>query len=108
MTSGPGSPEDGGATASHTLAYLRTLDKKLDLVLETQARHSERLGRVERGIDETRRDLAEIRRDSSETKSDTVLLENRILSAQTDILTILRRLEQATVLSSESADTAPR
>jgi predicted nucleic acid-binding Zn-ribbon protein len=96
---GADAPDDVTKIASHTLAYLRALDKKMDLVLETQARHTERLGRVERGIDEVRRDLAE-------TKSDIVLVENRILSAQTDILTILHRLQQAAVPSPEDADSA--
>lgn len=97
---GADAPDDAGKIASHTLAYLRALDKKMDLVLDTQARHTERLGRVERGIDEVRRDLAETRRDLAETKSDIVLVENRILSTQTDILTVLRRLEEAAILSS--------
>ncbi len=92
--------DDAAKLASHTLAYLRSLDKKMDLVLETQARHTERLGRLER-------DLGEVRRDVAEIKSDIALLENKTLSAQTDILSILHRLEQAAVPSVEHHDAAP-
>lgn len=52
----PDTHEDVAKVASHTLAYLRSLDRKMDLVLETQARHTERLG-LERDVAEVRRDL---------------------------------------------------
>ncbi|RQH05594.1 hypothetical protein [Bradyrhizobium sp. RP6] len=65
--------EDVAKVASHTLAYLRSLDRKMDLVLETQGRHTERLGRLER-------DVAEVRRDLTEIKSDIALLENKTLT----------------------------
>ena len=71
--------EDAAKVASHTL---RSLDRKMDLVLETQARHTERLGRLER-------DVAEVRRDLTEIRSDIALLENKTLSAQTEIVSIL-------------------
>lgn len=103
---GADAPDDVAKIASHTLSYLRVLDKKLDLVLQTQARHTEGLGRVERGIDEGRRDLAETRRDLAETKGDIVFVEHRILSAQMDVLTILQRLEQAGIASPEDAHSA--
>src|SRR6201991_2046586 len=87
--------QEGAAKwASHTLAFLRSLDRKMDLGLETQARHTERLGRLERGVSEVRRDLTEIR-------SDIALLENKTLSAQTEIVSILHRLEETATLSSE-------
>jgi predicted nucleic acid-binding Zn-ribbon protein len=96
-----GAQEDAAKVASHTLAFLRSLDRKMDLVLETQARHTERLGRLERDVSEVRRDLTEIR-------SDIALLENKTLSAQTEIVSILHRLEEAAKLSSEhSAPPAP-
>jgi hypothetical protein len=38
--------EDADSVASHTLALLRAPDRKMDLVLQTQARHTERLGRL--------------------------------------------------------------
>jgi hypothetical protein len=72
--------------ASHTLAYLRTLDRKLDLVIETAQRHGERLGRVER-------DLGELKRDVAEVKGDIALLENRLLTNQNELLAILHRLD---------------
>jgi hypothetical protein len=86
--------EDAAKVASHTLAFLRSLDRKMDLVLETQARHTERLGRLERDVSEVRRDLTEIR-------------ENKILSAQTEIVSILHRLEETATLSSEGVPSPP-
>lgn len=95
-----GSDEDAAKVTNHTLAYMRSFDKKLDLVLETQARHTERLGRLER-------DLADARRDLSEVRSDIALLENKTLSSQTDILTILHRLEDVADLSGEKSESTP-
>lgn len=85
---GTDAPGDTNSVASHTLAYLRSHDKKLDLILETLVRHSERLGRLERDVGELRRDLVEI-------KSDIALLENKVLSAQSEMLTILHRIDQS-------------
>jgi hypothetical protein len=92
--------EDAAKVASHTLAFLRSLDRKMDLVLETQARHTERLGRLERDVSEVRRDLTEIR-------SDIALLENKTLSAQTEIVSILHRLEETATLSSGHSEGVP-
>jgi hypothetical protein len=92
--------EDAAKAASHTLAFLRSLDRKMDLVLETQARPAERLGRLER-------DVAEVRRDLTEIRSDIALLENKTLSAQTEIVSILHRLEQAAAPSTEHVEPAP-
>jgi septal ring factor EnvC (AmiA/AmiB activator) len=92
-------PEDAAKVASHTLAFPRSLDRKMDLVLETQARHTERLGRLER-------DVAEVRRDLTEIRSDIALLENKTLSAQTEIVSILHRLEQAAAASTEHVEAA--
>ena len=91
--------EDAAKVASHTLAFRRSLDRKVDLVLETQARHTERLGRLERDVAEARRDLTEVR-------SDIALLENKTLSAQTEIVSILHRLEQTAVSSTEHSEAA--
>lgn len=79
---------DEGTVASHTLAYLRSHGKKLDLILETLSRHGERLARLERDVGEGRRDILEI-------KSDIALLENKVLSAQTEMLGILQRLDHS-------------
>jgi hypothetical protein len=73
-------PTDSATIASHTLAYLRSHDKKLDLILETLGRHGERLGRLER--------------DMAEMKSDVVSLENKVLTAQTEILTVLHTINR--------------
>lgn len=83
--------------ASHTLAYLRRIDTKLDSkidgvdkrldviitqvhrVSEILLRHEERLGRIERDV--------------SEIKGDLVLMENQILNRMTEIFHVTRRLE---------------
>ena len=85
---GTDAPGDTNTVASHTLVYLRAHDKKLDLILETLVRHSERLGRLERDVGELRRDLVEI-------KSDIAQLENKVLSTQTEMLTILHRMDSS-------------
>lgn len=92
--------EDVAKVASHTLAYLRSLDRKMDLVLETQGRHTERLGRLER-------DVAEVRRDLTEIKGDIALLENKTLTAQTEILSLLHRFEQSTVPAIDQFEDVP-
>lgn len=86
-----GSPDNADSVASHTLAYLRSHGKKLDLVLETLNRHGEKLARLERGLGETRQDVIEV-------KSDIALMENKVLSAQTDMLGILLRLDKSAEL----------
>jgi hypothetical protein len=78
---GTDAPDDASSIASHTLAYLRSHDKKLDLILETLARHSERLGRLERDV--------------GEIKSDIALLENKVISNQTEVLMILHQLDKS-------------
>ena len=86
MATTPEADEEAKTVASHTLAYLRSLDRKLDLVVDTLQRHGERLARLDR-------DLGEARRDINEVKGDIALLENKVLTAQTEILMILRRLD---------------
>ena len=83
--------EEAKTVASHTLAYLRLLDRKLDLVVDTLQRQGERLARVERDIGETRRDLG---RDLVEVKGDIALLENKVVTVQTEILAVVRRLAE--------------
>lgn len=79
---------------NHTLAYLRSHGKKLDLILETLGRQGDRLARLERDVGEGRRDILEI-------KSDIALLENKVLSAQTQILGALLRLDEPTAVSGD-------
>jgi hypothetical protein len=98
-------PDDADAVASHTLACRRSHGKKLDLVLETLARHGERLGRLEREVGEGRRDVLEMKRDVLEVKSDIALLENKVLTAQTEILTVLYRLDQQAVHADGASET---
>ena len=85
-------PDDARDVASHTLAYLCSHGKKLDLILDTLNRQGERLARLERDVGEARRDLLEV-------KSDIALMENKVLSAQTDMLGILLRLDGVNLAS---------
>jgi hypothetical protein len=78
---GTDAPDDANSVASHTLAFLRSHGKKLDLILETLARYGERLGRLERDV--------------GEVKSDIALLENKVISNQTEVLLILHRLDKS-------------
>ena len=74
--------------ASHTLVLLRTMDRKLDHVIETLSRHDVRLGRLERDV--------------AEVKSDLVLLENRLLTQTNEILRIEHRLDEQEALAGQS------
>ena len=58
-------PDSAAEAASRTLSCLRSHEKKIDLVLETLAR-----------------------------QGDIVPLENKVLMTQTEILTVLHRLDQ--------------
>jgi hypothetical protein len=79
--------------ASHTLAYLRSLDRKVELILETQQRHTD--------------GLASFDRDLLEVTGDIVLLENMILTNQMEILGIVRRLDASRELANEGGPGAP-
>lgn len=79
-------PEPDPTVANHTLVLLRSMDRKLDHVIETLGRHDVRLGRLER--------------DLGEVKTDLVLIENRMLPQTNEILRIVHRLDQQDALSS--------
>ena len=75
-----------GQIASHTFAYLRRIeskiervDKQVNTVTEILLRHETRLGRIERDI--------------GEVKSDLVLIENQILNRINEIFHVTRTLE---------------
>ena len=87
--------ETAQGVANHTLVLLRAMDRKLDHVIETLARHDVRLGRVER-------DVSELRRDVGEVKSDLVLLENRVLTQTNEILHLVHRLNEQDALAGRS------
>lgn len=87
---------DQGNISVFVLAQLRAMNRKLDLVLDTQQRHSERFVRLERDMGEgfvrIGEDISAIRRDIHEVKSDIILLENKVLTAQSEVLAILHRV----------------
>jgi hypothetical protein len=78
---------DETKVASHALACRRSLDRKLDLVVDVLQRQSKRLTRFERELGETRRDIVEV-------KGDIALLDNKVVTAPSEILTNLHRLDQ--------------
>jgi hypothetical protein len=78
---------DEAKAARHIQAHLRTLDSKLDLVIEMAQRQGERSGRLERA-------LAALKRDVAELKGDVSLPENKVLTSHNEILTILHRLDR--------------
>lgn len=80
--------EPDPTVASHTLVLLRSMDRKLDHVIETLGRHDVRLGRLGRDI--------------GEVKSDLVLLENRMLTQTNEILRIVHRLNEQDALASQN------
>jgi hypothetical protein len=71
-------PDDRDTVANHTLAHLRSQRKKIDLILETLLRHSERFMRLERSNDRLEGRLDELRSDVHDTRSDIALLENKL------------------------------
>lgn len=87
---------DQGNISVFVLAQLRAMDRKLNLVLDTQQRHSERFVRLERDMGEgfarLGDDISALRRDVHEVKSDIILLENKVLTAQFEMLGILHRI----------------
>ena len=72
--------------ASHTLAFLPRIEKRLENMWEVLLRHDTRLGRIER-------DINEVKRDVNEVKSDVVLLENRTLTQANEILGFVREIQ---------------
>ena len=72
------------------LRQVHSLRREMHEMMERQARAIDlvnRLGeRMERGFDDVRRELREV-------KSDLVLMENRVLTAQSDVLRVVRRID---------------
>lgn len=72
------------------LRQVQGLRREMHEMTERQARAIDlvsRLGeRMERGFDDVRRDVREV-------KSDLILMENRVLTAQSDILRIVQRAD---------------
>lgn len=72
------------------LRQVQSMRREMHGILERQARAIDLVAplgeRMERGFDDVRRELREV-------KSDLVLMENRVLTAQSDILKVVLRLD---------------
>jgi hypothetical protein len=73
--------ETDNKVESLSVLHLQDVRRRLDQLHELALRHIDRLGRVER--------------DLNEVKSDIILLENRSLSAGTDLIGLNRKLDDA-------------
>lgn len=73
------------------LRQVQSMRREMHEMLERQARAIDLVARLsermERGFDDVRRELREV-------KSDLVLMENRVLTAQSDILKVVLRLDE--------------
>lgn len=87
-----------GNLASHTLAFLRRIDKRLDGLEKTMIEVVDLLSRqatkVDRSDRDTKEGFARIERSLLEIKSDAILSENKILDRFSDALEWSRRLDR--------------
>lgn len=81
---------------------VQSLRREMHEMMERQARAIDLVNclgdRMERGFDDVRRELRDV-------KSDLVLMENRVLTAQSDLLHVVRRIDDGPDLDQ---DTSPR
>lgn len=84
--------------ASHTLTYLRRIDRRVDELTELFVRQQELITRLDRDMREgfsiVHRDIANLQRDVRELKSDMVLMENRVVTAVTGDHFVNARLDE--------------
>lgn len=95
--------------ASHTLAYLRKLDRQYSGLLDLVVRQQDLISRLDRnmsegfdglrremtdGFDGVRREMHTLQRDVRELKSDMLLMENRIVSTLSTDLHMGARLTE--------------
>ncbi len=66
------------ALPSHTLAYLRQIDRRVQQLADLVIRQQDLIGRLDRDM---REGFSVVQRDIGEMKGDLVLMENRIVSA---------------------------
>jgi archaellum component FlaC len=78
---------DPRQVASVTFAYLRRIENQLSKMMEVLLRHETRLGRVER-------DIGEVKRDVGEVKTDIVMLENRLLTQMSEVLSVVQHVDE--------------
>ena len=74
------------------LVQLRGMRREMAAILENQRRDRELITRLALRVDQG---FADLRRDIGEIRSDMVQLENGLLNRHTEILDVMRRLDQA-------------
>ena len=81
------------------LVQLRGMRREMAAILENQRRDRELITRlalrVDQGFARVDEALVDLRRDIGEIRSDMVQLENGLLNRHTEILDVMRRLDQA-------------
>lgn len=84
--------------ASHTLAYLRRHDERMDSLERTMIQVVDSLRQVSTKIDRSDRDnkeaFARIERDLHEIRSDAIVSESKILDRYSETLDLSRRLNR--------------
>lgn len=74
-------------------ALLEERARDRDLIIRLSAHMDDGFDAVRQSFDGVRKNFDELRRDLREVKSDITLLENRLISRHSEVLTILRRLD---------------
>ncbi|MBO0902322.1 hypothetical protein [Jiella sonneratiae] len=94
--------------ASHTLEYLRRLDRRQSEFSGLLLRQQQLIGRLERTM---REGLVSVQRDLSEIKGDIALLENRILNrlnVEMELSDRLGRLERRETTDADEMAHTPK
>jgi len=68
------------------IAYLGRLENQLDKMMELLLRQETRIGRIEHEVGEAKRDIVEV-------KSDAKMLKNTMVSATSEILSLVMRID---------------
>jgi len=81
---------EGLDAASHTLAWMRRLDKRVDHMTDVLVRHESRLARIDR-------DLSELNRDLGDLKVDFSSMEGRFLGITNDVIALRESVDNLVI-----------
>ena len=83
--------------ASHTLVYMRRLDKRMDglekTMIQVVGSLSQMLTKIDRSDRNNKEAFARIERDLQEIKSDAIVSENKILDRYSETLVLSHRVD---------------